>query len=110
LVGGTPTELWFRMSPGMIHAGGEFGLCEEAWTHAEGLAGLRVSAIAYKSGRFDLMYQRDLHPKEVEADRLPQRFDAWLPEGVGWIGLVVTPLDAKATSAKCAWWRNVRVW
>ena len=110
LISGAPGEFWIRMSPGVIHASGEFGLREETWTRPEALTGLRVNVIAYRSGRFDLMWSRELHPKEIETDRQPQRFDAWLPEGVGWIGLVVTPLDATETSEEVASWKNVHVW
>lgn len=101
------SEIWMKIDRPMKHVAGEFGLDERLFTAD---AGVRVTVICYKSGRFDVMYRRDMYPKTNDADRLPQKFEVWMPEGVGWIGLVVSPLGNSSLDGGGAWWRDVRIW
>lgn len=101
------SEIWMKIDRPMNHVAGEFGLDERLFTTG---AGVRVTVVCYKSGRFDVMYRRDMYPKTNDADRLPQKFEVWMPEGVGWIGLVVGPLGNSSLDAGGAWWRDVRIW
>jgi hypothetical protein len=100
------SEIWMRIDRQTGHVTGDFGLQEDLWTFA---TGVRVSVVCFKSGRFDVMYRRDLYPANNDADRLPQHFEVWMPEGIGWIGLLVTPIGATPIDTGGVWWRNVRV-
>jgi hypothetical protein len=101
------SEIWMRIDQQTGHVTGDFGLHEDLWTVA---SGVRVSVVCFKSGRFDVMYRRDLYPKNNDADRQPQRFEVWMPEGIGWIGLLVTPIGTSPLDSGGVWWRNVRVY
>jgi hypothetical protein len=110
LVSGTPSEIWLKLAPPAIHVAGEFRVLESAISNAATQEGLRVTVVAYKAGRLDVRYQRELHPLTSSADRLAQPFETWLPENNGWIGLVVTSLDGKPITTDVIGWRPLRVW
>lgn len=101
-----PIEIWFKLTTPAARVAGDFGLRPEAWDKA----GARVTVICYKSGRFDVLYRKDLNPRTVPADRAAQHFEIGIPEGLAWVGLVVTPLEREHRDVGDAWWRNVRVW
>ena len=105
-----PSELWIELIPPAIHVAGEFRVLESAWSDPALERGLRVSVIAYKAGRFDVRYQRELHPRDKIEDRKPQLFETWLPENSGWIGIVVTTMDGKAIDGEVLSWLPLRVW
>lgn len=110
-VSSVPGEVWIKLIPPFIHVAGEFKISERgADESAPTAAGLRVTVVAYKAGRFDVRCQRELHPGDNPADRDSQAFETWLPENSGWIGLIVTSLDGKAISADSVEWRSLRIW
>ena len=110
-VSSVPGEVWIKLIPPFIHIAGEFKISERATDEsAPTAAGLRVAVVAYKAGRFDVRYQRELHPHEIPADRESQAFETWLPENSGWIGLIVTSLDGKPSSAGTIEWQPLRIW
>jgi len=100
-------EIWFRLEGPAVHLAGEF---KAADTLVKNSGGARVLVIVYKSGRFDIRYDRLLRPLETPGDRTSQSFDTWLPEGRGWVGLIVMPLDRRAARGEAIAWRTLRMW
>jgi hypothetical protein len=101
------SEIWLKIERQAGHVAGEFVLDERLWTHP---SGVRVTVVCYKSGRFDVMYRRDLYPQTNDADRQPHAFEIWMPEGVGWVGLLTEPLGKSRVLEGGTWWRNIGVW
>jgi hypothetical protein len=102
-------EIWFRMDHQVARVSGDFGLSIDPSFQTPDGNVVRISVIYYKSGRFDLQYRGELRPGRTPTDRLPQHFEINVPEGVGWIGLVVTtPAENRGPSGN-VWWRNVKL-
>lgn len=109
LVSPASGEIWFKMDHQVARVSGDFGVSNAGLVQGPEGEVQTVSVIYYKSGRFDLQYRGALRPSTAAPDGPPQHFDINVPEGVGWIGLVVTtPPANRATSGKI-WWRNIRL-
>jgi hypothetical protein len=104
-----PTELWFYMAGPAVHISGEYTVRSSKSPQTPRIAGSRVAVIAYKAGRFDIMHQREFPASEPRDRDVRQTFDAWLPEGTGWVGLVVQSDDGAPVSDELVGWSSLRI-
>lgn len=104
-----PGEVWLRVDPEAERVSGEFGLREHAWTHADSLPGAVARVVWVKSGRLEVLFEKELRPIGREEDRALQRFEVALPEEGGWVGLVWVSTDVQRNAWGHAWWRRVRI-
>ena len=112
VAGACPSEIWFRMEGPATHLRGEFRLLRNtaASSSPSDTAGERVTVVVYKSGRFDLRYDQEFPLDDQTARNEFQKFETWLPEGVGWVGLIVSPLEEKPSGSAQVVWRQVHTW
>ncbi len=103
-----PGEVWLQVEKSVRRVSGEFGLREHAWAHADSLPGAIARVVWVKSGRLELLFEKELRPISREEDRTLQRFDVALPEDGGWIALVWVSTDAQRNAWGHAWWRRVK--
>lgn len=103
-----PGEVWLQVEKSVRRVSGEFGLREHAWTHADSLPGVIARVVWVKSGRLELLFEKELRPISREEDRALQRFDVALPEEGGWIALVWVSTDAQRNAWGHAWWRRIK--
>lgn len=101
-----PSEVWFWLEPGFQRLRGEFGLRPAAWTEEHALPGVMARVIAYRPGYIQILEEKTLRPKLIEADRTPQSFDVALPRQGAWIGLTFEPLVPDRTAHGHSWWRK----
>lgn len=106
IVQAAPGEIWFRPPVGQGHLSGDF-VAHTTPGLPEAESGLRVCVIAYRAGRFDLMMQRDF-PADTKTGEHAGHFEAWLPEGEGWFGLVALRLGHSAEPVGAVDWRQLR--
>jgi len=104
-----PGEVWLQPQTAATRVSGEFGLREHAWTHAESLPGAIARVVWVKSGRLEVLFEKELRPIVREEDRAVQKFEVTLPEKGGWVGLVWVSTDVNRTAWGHAWWRRVRI-
>lgn len=104
-----PNELWFYLAGPAVHVSGEYTVRAATSSQARRVAGIRVAVIAYKAGRFDIMHQREFPPAEPRDQNVRQTFDAWLPEGTGWVGLVTQSDDGAPASDELVSWGALRI-
>jgi hypothetical protein len=103
-----PGEIWIRVDQQVGRLTGEFVFAEPS-TPFPSANVVRVSAVYYKSGRFEIRQQAELRPGTTPADRQPHRFQVNLPEGIGWIGLVVTVPEENRAPLGNILWRDLRL-
>ncbi len=103
-----PGEVWLRVEKPAQRVSGEFGLREHAWTQADSLPGAVARVVWVKSGRLEVLFEKELRPRVREEDRALQRFDVALPEDGGWIALVWVSTDVQRNAWGHAWWRRVK--
>lgn len=106
-----PSEIWFRMEGPATHLAGKFRLMRSvtAGSASQAESGQRITVVIYKSGRFDLRYDREFSATDQTTNEF-QNFETWLPEGGGWVGLIVSPLSGKTPDVEHVIWRQVRTW
>jgi hypothetical protein len=105
----SPGEVWLHIEQPAQRLTGEFGLRDVAWTNSNATPGIKATVVFYKGGRLEVLHERELWVKKDETARGPQRFDVAMPEPVGWIGLIITPLDPDTNAYGHGWWRDVRI-
>ena len=110
LEGAAPSEVWVKLGRRIGRLAGEYQYVGDARPEDYGATGMKVTVIYYKSGRFEVMHSRELRPSLNEEDRAAQRFDFGVPEGEGWVALVVTPAPGNAEALGRIAWRKFQAW
>lgn len=106
----TPGVVWFKLDAGYRHLAGEFGLGSATWTNRDALNGVRAQVVYYRPGHLEVLVDRELRPREREADRAAQSFEVEVPGQEGWVALVFTALDSPRNSYGHSAWRKIRAW
>ncbi len=110
LESGAPGEVWVRLGRRIGRLAGEYQYIGDARPEDYGATGMKVTVIYYKSGRFEVVHTRELRPSVNPEDRGVQRFDFGVPEGEGWVALVVTPAPGNAEPLGRISWRKFQAW
>jgi len=107
---GAPGEIWVKLGRWIGRLAGEYQYIGDERPEDFGKTGMKVTVAYYKSGRFEVVHTRELRPSVKEEDRGPQRFDFGVPEGEGWVALVVTPPSGSAEAVGRIAWRKFQAW
>lgn len=110
LASAAPGEVWVKLGRRIGRLAGEYQYIGDARPEDLANTGMKVTVAYYKSGRFEVVHTRELRPGVNEEDRKPQRFDFGVPEGEGWVALVVTPVSGSEEASGRIAWRKFQAW
>lgn len=103
----TPSEIWFKLEPGVHQLRGEYGMGSASWMEEHALPGAVAFVVFHRPGYMQVLHRQVLRPRLAGADREPQSFEVPVPDGGGWVGLIYKNLVRDQNAHGHSWWRKV---